>query len=99
MIAIDGQEVWTCDDEIWLQDQMDERDQHHQEKQAAIQFAKRIWQRYQEDVTLLVEHAFGGLQWEILYELPDSPYFYLCECANGFQQAFHASELTTRNNR
>ena len=99
-IVIDGEEIWTADDESFLQDHMDERDRRHEEKQAAIQFAKRIWQRYQEDVTLLVDHPFSGLRWEILYELPSAPDFYLCECSNGFKQAFHSSEIvltTTRN--
>lgn len=99
MIAFTGEECWTPEDESWLQDRMDDRDREHNEKQAAIQWAKRIFERYQEDVEILVDHPFRGLRWEILYELPDSPDFFLCECANGFKQAFHSGELlTTRNN-
>lgn len=99
MMVIDGAEIWSPEDEAFLQDHMDERDQAKRDKDAAIQFAKRIWQHSHENVEILVEHAFAGLRWEILYELPDSPDFFLCECANGYTQAFHSGELrTTRNN-
>jgi len=104
MIAFTGEECWTPEDESFLQDHMDDRERRHEQKEAAIQFAKRMWDRYQETVTLLVDHPFGALRWEILYELPDSPDFFLCSCSNGHQQAFHSSELligselTTRNN-
>lgn len=97
-IVIDGQEIWSGADEEFLQDRMERRDREEAEAAIMRHFRKQLKERCGEEVTLLVDHPFNGLPWQISCELPDARGFFRCVCDNGFECVFHESELTTNRN-
>jgi hypothetical protein len=99
MMVIDGDVIWTADDEVYLQDHIEQRQRDEEKEVAARLFRRMRENRFGEEVSLLVDHPFKGRTWVITGIPDDAPGFYRCTCVNGFESVFHDSDLTNSDNR
>jgi hypothetical protein len=93
-------EDWTCEDEIWMQDQIDHRERERADRRSMNDYQRVRNARNGERVRLLVEHPFRDEVWTIWGPAPEPGFYYLCcrfqvyQKWTGIEQCFHESELT-----